>query len=233
MTFTTHVHPVGACTTSVCAPRVDWGVTDCPEAPVSLIAGDPEAVFPAGATDTWKEGPEAGAGAQLNAQPMFHPATVVVKEGLVQLPDICVGPSSTRAGPAAAGDELDVDPAAVVVVDPPAALLDDPPAAVVVVDPLEAPGAVVVETELPEVGSLYAGVSDDDAVAEPPVVPLSANPTRSATPHATRSCHVDQLRLPLILSSPGAGMASSRAPGSGTTPTPVPGGGGGSDMAKP
>jgi hypothetical protein len=217
--LTTQVQPVGACTTKVCAPRLDCDVTDCPDAPVSLIAGVPLADDPAGATETWKDGPEAGAGAQLNAQPMFQPAAVVVNEGLVQLPDICVGPSSTRAGPAAA---VVVDPpAAVVVVDPPAAVVvvDDDPPALVVADPLA--GAVVVVAEPSEVGSLYAGTPLDDAVAEPPVVPFRAKPTTSAIPEATRSCHVAQLRLPLICSSPGAGMTSSRIPG------------GGSDMAKP
>ena len=92
------------------------------------MAGDP-----AGVTVTWKDGPEAGAGAQLKAQPMFQLAAVVVNAGLVQLPDIWVGPRRTRAGPAAAVDGVDVDPPVVVVVDP--------PAAVVVVEP---PGAVVV-----------------------------------------------------------------------------------------
>ena len=220
MTLTTQVQPVGACTTKVCAPRDDCDVTDCPDAPVSLIAGVPAADDPAGVTDTWKEGPEAGAGAQLKAQPMFQPAAVVVKEGLVQFPDICVGPRSTRAGPAAA---VVVDPpAAAVVVDPPGAVvvvLDDPPA-LVVADPLA--GAVVVVADPPEVGSLYAGAPPvEDAVAEPSVVPFSAKPITSAKPAATRSCHVAQLRFPFMWSSPGAGMMSSRVPG-----------GGGSDMAK-
>lgn len=150
--MTTHVQPVGAETTNVCAPTVDCDVTDCPVAPVSLIAGDPAADDPTGVTETWKLGPEAGAGAQLKAQPMFHPGTVVVNAGLVQFPCICVGPKSTRAGPAAV---VDVDPpAAVVDVDPPAAVVDvDPPAAVAVVPPL--PGAVVVVAEpVEEVGSL-------------------------------------------------------------------------------
>ena len=132
---------------------------------------------------------------------MFQPATVVVNAGLVQFPDICVGPRRTRAGPAAAGDEVDVDPpAAVVVVDPPAAVVVvDPPAAVVVVDPPAAPAVVVELTDEPDVGSLYAGAFDDDDDADDPaVVPFSQNPTMSANPDATRSCHVAQLRLPLI-----------------------------------
>jgi hypothetical protein len=203
VTFTTQVQPVAACTTNVCDPSVDWGVIDCPDAPVPLTAGAPVAGDPAGVTDTRKDGPEAGAGVQLKAQPMFQLAAVVVKAGLVQLPDIWVGPRRTRAGPAAAVDGVDVGPpAAVVVVDPPAAV-------VVVADP---PGAVVVVTELPEVGSLYAG-APDDAVAESPVVPFNAKPTRTATTIATRSCHVAHVRFPLMWSSPGAGMASSRDPG--------------------
>jgi hypothetical protein len=153
--LTTQVQPLGAWTTNVCAPTVDCDVTDCPVAPVSLIAGVPEAEDPTGVTETWNEGPEAGAGAQLKAQPMFHPGTVVVNAGLVQLPCIWVGPSNTRAGPAAA--VVDVDPpAAVVVVDPPAAVVVVPPALppalVVVVAPVA--GAVVVGEEPLEVGNL-------------------------------------------------------------------------------
>jgi hypothetical protein len=141
---------------------------------------------------------------------MFQPATVVVKDGLVQLPDICVGPRSTRAGPAAAVDELPVDPpAAVVVVDPPAAVVVVDPPAAVVVDPPLLSGAVVLLTVPLDVGSLYAGAPDDDAVAEPPVVPLIANPASSAAPANSRSCHVDQLRLPFMWSSPGAGTVSA------------------------
>ena len=248
MTFTTQVQPVGACTTNVCAPRVDCEVTDCPDAPVSLIAGVPVADDPAGVTDTWKDGPEAGAGAQLKSQPMFQPAAVVVKEGLVQLPDICVGPRSTRAGPAAAADEAAVDPLAAVVVDPLAAVVVDPPAVVVVerpaplvvldppaLDPPALSGAVVVETVPDEVGSLYAGAPVDEDVVEPSVVPLSQKPRSNARPAATTSCHVAQLLLPLIWSSPGAGMTSSRRtgpPGPGAAPMPLPGGGG-DDIAKP
>jgi len=138
VTLTIQTQDAGACTTSVCAPRLDCAVTDCPDGPVSLIAGVPVgADDPAGVTNTWNEGPEAGAGAQRKAQPTFHPATVVVNDGLVQLPCICGEVSRTRAGPAAA-PEVVVD----VVVDPPAAVVVvDPPAAVVVVDP---PAAVVV-----------------------------------------------------------------------------------------
>ena len=43
---------------------------------------------------------------QLNAQPMFQLAAVMVNAGLVQLPCICVGPESTRAGPAATADDV-------------------------------------------------------------------------------------------------------------------------------
>lgn len=209
VTLTTQVQPVGAWTTNVCAPRVDCDVTDCPDAPVWLIAGVPVADDPTGITVNWKDGPEAGAGAQLKAQPMFQPAAVVVNAGLVQLPDICVGPKSTRAGPAADVDDVEVDPpAAVVVVEPlGAVVVVDPPAAVFAVDPPVAVATVVVVDPV-EVGSLYAGVPED-AVVEPAVVPFNAKPARSATTIATRSCHVAQLRLPLMWSSPGAGMASS------------------------
>ncbi len=82
---------------------------------------------------------------------MFQPATVVVKVGLVQFPCICVGPMSTRAGPAGALDDVDVD---VVVVDPPAAVVVvvDPPAAVVFVAEPPVPAIVVVVADPEEVG---------------------------------------------------------------------------------
>ncbi len=165
--MTAQVHVAGACTTNVCAPRLDWAVTDCPDAPVSLIAGVPVGDDPAAVTNTWNDGPEAGAGEHLNAQPMFQPAAVVVNVGLVQLPCIWVGPTRTRAGPAAAAAVDEVDDDVVVVVDPPAAVVvvDPPAAAVVVVDePLEPPaaaGAVVVVAVEPDLGRTYAGAFED------------------------------------------------------------------------
>jgi hypothetical protein len=167
-----------------------------------VIAGVPVGDPPFRVTKTSNDGPEAGAGVQLNAQPMFQPAAVVVNAGLVQFPRICVGPRRTRAGPVAAGaDVCVVDPPAVAVV-----LVVDPPAAVVVVvDPPAAGAVVVVAPE--DVGSLYAGALED-SVAEPCVVPFSQNPSTMAANTATRSCHVAQLRLPLICSCPGAGSAS-------------------------
>ena len=135
VTLTIQTQDAGACTTSVCAPVLDCAVTDCPDGPVSLIAGVPVGADPAGVTITTNDGPEAGAGAHRKAQPMFQGAVVVVNDVLVQLPCICGEVRRTRAGPAAA-------PAAVVVVDPPAAVVVvDPPEAVVVVEP---PAAVVV-----------------------------------------------------------------------------------------
>ena len=85
---------------------------------------------------------------------MFQPAADVVKAGLVQLPCICVGPKRTRAGPAAAPDEVG---AVVVVVDPPACVVVvDPPAAIVVValEPCEplVPADVVVVAEPEDAG---------------------------------------------------------------------------------
>ena len=159
------VQLAGACTTNVCAPRLDCAVTDCPDDPVSLIAGVPVGDDPAGVTNTWNDGPEADAGAHLNAQPMFQPAAVVVKVGLVQLPCSWVGPKSARAGPAAAVD--DVDDVEVVVVDPPAdVVVVDPPAAVVVVvvelpERLALDGAVVAVAAEPDLGKTYAGAFDD------------------------------------------------------------------------
>ncbi len=81
---------------------------------------------------------------------MFHPAAVMVNEGLVQFPWSWVGPNSTRAGPDGAVDGgLEV----VVVA---------PPAAVVVVDelPPEVAEVVVVEPEV-DLGIVYAGAFDD------------------------------------------------------------------------
>ena len=159
MTLTTHSQPAGACTTTVCAPVVDCVVTDCPEGPDSLTAGVPDGVPPTGVTKTANDGPEAGAGVQRNAQPMFHPAAVVVNAGLVQFPVFCVGPMSTRAGPAAA------DGGAVVEVAPPAAtvvVVVEPLAAVVVVDdePTNDGDVVVVLPLAPCGGRWYAGAVD-------------------------------------------------------------------------
>jgi hypothetical protein len=199
--LTTHVHPAGACTTSVWAPVVVCALTDWPLAPVSLIAGVPEADDPDGAIDTWNDGPEAGAGVQLKAQPMLQLAALVVNAGLVQLPCICVGPRRTRAGPAAAAGGVVVEPLAAAVV-----VVVEPPEAVVVVEPLDA--AVVVVVAVLDVGNLYAGASDDWDEVDPPVVPLSQNPNRVATTTATAICHVFQARRSLIWSSPGAGHGS-------------------------
>jgi len=206
--LTIQVQEAGACTTSVCAPRLDAVVTDCPDVPVSLIAGVPEAAEPAGVTNTWNDGPAAGAGAHWKAQPIFHGAAVVVNDVLVQLPLSCGDSRRTRAGPAAAVDE--VDEAAVVVVEPPAAVVVvEPPAAVVVVEP----PAVVVVVEPPAVDELE-GVALGGSLllpaldaldAPPPVSPLIHIPKMVATRMAVRSCQVLQVRRSLILSSPRSG----------------------------
>ena len=123
-------------------------MTDCPDGPVSLMAAAPLGGDPLGVTNTWNEEPAAGAGAHLNAHPMFHPAAVVVNGGLVQFPWSCGDVKRTRAGPAAAAD--DVDGAVDVVVDPPATVVvvaELPPAAVVVVAVLP-PAAAPVEPAL-------------------------------------------------------------------------------------
>jgi hypothetical protein len=57
-----------------------------PDAPVSVMAGVPLAVAPTGVTKICSDGPLAGAGLQAYAQPMIHPAAVVVNGVLVQLP---------------------------------------------------------------------------------------------------------------------------------------------------
>jgi hypothetical protein len=136
----------------------------------------------------------------------------MAKAGLVQLPCICVGPSSTRAGPAAAVDAVVVEPpaAAVVVVVEPSG------AAVVVVEPLD--GVVVVVLAVLDVGNLYAGASDDCDVVDPPVVPLSTNPTRIPMSTATAICHVFQARRSLMWSSPGDGQGSLPIASNPTSP---------------
>jgi hypothetical protein len=120
------------------------------------MAGVPDALAPPGVTYTAKEAPEAGAGLHLKAHPMFQLATVVVKGGLVQFPWSCVGPRSTRAGPAAAVEEAVVEEPAAVVVVVLAELLD--PAVVVLVElepPAdEEPGDVVVVAEPVELGNV-------------------------------------------------------------------------------
>ncbi len=195
--MTIQVQAAGACTTSVCVPMLDCVVTDCPDGPVSLMAGVPVGADPAGPTNTWNDGPAAGAGEHLKAQPIFHEAAVVVNAVLVQLPCCCGERRRTRAGPAAAVDDVDVvvdvvvePPAAEVVVDsPPAVDFVDPPAAVVVVAELP-PGAVVVVAVLPA-----ADEPDDDEFsggrvpevvllvlgAPPPVSPLIHIPKTAAS----------------------------------------------------
>ena len=78
----------------------------------------------------------------LKAHPIFQSAFVIVKAGLVQLPWDWVGPRSTRAGVAAAVDDVSVDP----------------PTAVVVELPELAAAAVVVELDPAGGGGLYAPV---------------------------------------------------------------------------
>jgi hypothetical protein len=198
-------------------------VTDCPDDPVSLIAAVPEGAEPAGVTNTWNDGPEAGAGAQLKAQPMFQGAVVVVKAVLVQLPCCCGDRSRTRAGPAAADDEVDdvVD----VVVEPPAAVVvvDPPPAAAVVVVAELPPGAVVVVlAPFPPAGRLEELVLGGGSFPEllplagdvpPPVSPLIHMPAMTATRATVKSCHVFQVRRSFILSSPGWGWSSDQTTG--------------------
>lgn len=149
---------------------------------------------------------------------MFQSATVVVNAGLVQLPWSCGEIMRTRAGPAAAVDDVDV------VVDAPAAVVVvDPPAAVVVVVEL-APTVVVVVAVPPPAGALE-GVALGGGSLElpelvpfpvdpPPVSPLIHIPAMAAIRTAVKSCQVFQDRRSLILSSPGLGWSddSSGAP---------------------
>ena len=163
------------------------------------MAGVPLGDDPAGTTNTWKDGPDAGAGVQLNAQPMFQLGAVVVKAGLVQLPCSCVGPRRTRGGPAAAVDDVVADPpAAVVVVDP----LE----AAVVVEPLVAAAVVVVDPV--DFGIVYAGALEEDDPVEPDDGAFAAMPTRRKTSATTAICHDFQVRFSLMCRSPGAGKGS-------------------------
>jgi hypothetical protein len=116
------------------------------------MTGLPVGAVPAGTTVTWKDDPESGAGVHWKAHPMFQPAAVTVKAGLVQFPWDCVGPSRRCAGVAAAegvvvvllvvppGLEVVVvdffRPVAVVAVVVGAVLAVAPLAAVVVGEPL-------------------------------------------------------------------------------------------------
>ena len=215
VTLTIQVQDGEVWITSVCAPVVVWAVTDRPVAPVSLMAGVPVGDPPAGTTNTWNDGPAAGAGAHAKAQPMFHGAAVVVNDVLVQLPLSWGDVSSTRAGPAAAaGAEVavvDDPPATVVVVAPAAAvvvvvaaLLALPPAAAAVVVVVPPPPAVV-SPELCVGGGRVPFVVPPVAEAPPPppVSPLIHMPMMAATTATDKSCQVFQERRCLILSSPG------------------------------
>jgi len=187
------------------------------------MAGVPEAGDPAFVTNTWNDGPAAGAGAHRKAQPMFHEAAVIVNGVLVQLPWSCGEVRRTRAGPDAAVDAVVDPPAAVVVVDPPAAVVVvDPPAAVVVVTELP-PAAVVVVAVLPAADPEDAALGGGSfplpklvpvvLEAPPPLSPLIHIPKIAAIRTAVRSCQVFQDRRSLILSSPGSGLPSDDANG--------------------
>jgi hypothetical protein len=134
---------LGAWTISSWLPVLVWGVTDCPAPAVSFTAGVAPGEPPAGTTNTWNAGPDAGAGVHLYAQPMFHCPLLTVNGVLVQAPLDCLGPSNTETVPAGAAVEVGgAPPVAVVVVE-----LD--PAKVVVVagtvDPEEpVPAGVLV-----------------------------------------------------------------------------------------
>ena len=52
VTFIAQTHVDGAWTTKICFPTVDSALTDCPDAPVSVIVGAPDGEAPAEATDT-------------------------------------------------------------------------------------------------------------------------------------------------------------------------------------
>ena len=62
MTFTTQVHPAGACTTICCAPVDVSAVTFWPDAPVSETAAGGAGAAPDATTKISNEGPDAGGG---------------------------------------------------------------------------------------------------------------------------------------------------------------------------
>jgi len=97
-------------------PVLDTCVTCLPDGPASLTAGVELGFPPAGATKTWNEGPDAGAGVHWKAHPMFHGDAVMEKAGLVQLPCIWVAGTRSWRGPGAGPDVVEVEVAAVVVV---------------------------------------------------------------------------------------------------------------------
>ena len=104
-------------------------------------------------------------------------------------------------------------PATVVVVDPPATVVvvvaELPPEAAVVVVAELPPAAVVVPPEAdaagapaPSAGSLPPSGFELVALEPPPVSPLIHMPRMAATSATLKSCHVFQVLLSLILSSP-------------------------------
>jgi len=106
---------LGAFTTSSWLPVVACAVTDCPEPPFSFTAAVEPGVPPAGTTNTWKLGPDTGAGVQRKAQPMFHDPPVILNGVLVHEPWDCTGPRSTANAPEA-GAEVGVAAGADVAV---------------------------------------------------------------------------------------------------------------------
>ena len=134
---------------SCCCPSDDSLVTDWPDPPVSLIAGEPEGELPAGTTKTTKLVPAVGAGVHWKAHPICQPAAVTAKTGLVQFPVICDDSSRRCAG------------AVVVVAEPLLAVAAD---VVVVLPPAAGVGALV------EADPAGADVEDVVVLADPDCV---------------------------------------------------------------
>ena len=86
MTFTAHTQVLRAFTMISWLPVLVCDVTDWPDPPFCVTAAVAPGVPPAGTTKTWKLGPDAGAGVQRKAQPMFQGAEATVKGVLVQEP---------------------------------------------------------------------------------------------------------------------------------------------------
>jgi hypothetical protein len=186
----------GAWTSSSKVPVGDCGVTEVPEAAVSLTAGVAPGEPPAGTTKTSNAGPEAGAGVHRYAHPMFHPLAATVNGVLVQAPLDCLLGMSTWATPL-----VGVGPAGAVVADG-GVDADDGADEVVGEDawPAEPAGG----------GGVYDRLAGAGVAPPPPVLPMTIPRTR-AIAATTASCQVRHDRRSLMPKAPGTGAPTGRS----------------------